>query len=128
MFISKEEVKRIFEDAIINRKILKIKYQHISIDNEIVEHDKAPFDLGTTNPKTQESNKDNAYLFCFGHKNDFGREDEKVHPISSRHIISIEDTGRKFDENELAEINLKNTGYNYKQCEFALLPNRNWFK
>jgi len=128
MFLTKEEVMAKIEDAISNRKILKFTYQHISVDNSIVEHLKAPFDLGTTNPKTYESNKDNAYLFCFDHTDEkSGQKNEIVHPISSTHIISIEETGRFFDENELADKHKQNTGYDYRQCKFALLPNRNWF-
>ena len=128
MFLSKEDVIKKIEDAIINREILKFTYQHISINNEIVERYKAPFDIGTTNPKTQESNKDNAYLFCFDHTDDkSGQKNEMVHAISSTHIISIEKTGRYFNENELANKHKENTGYDYRQCKFAILPNRNWF-
>ena len=128
MFLTREEVTKKIEDAITNKKVLLIKYQHVAIDDKIVDRKQAPFDIGTTNPKTYESNKDNVYNFCYDHiDEETGTKKQMVHPINIYHIISIEETGENFDENELADINLENMGYDYRDCEFAILPNRNWF-
>ena len=128
MFLTREEVTKKIKNAIANKKIILVKYQHVSIDDEIVERRQAPFDIGTTNPKTHESNRDNIYNFCYDHidrKSEI--KNQIVHPINIYHIISIEETGENFDEKELANINLENTGYDYRNCEFAILPDRNWF-
>jgi hypothetical protein len=128
-FLARDIVTERIKDAIISRKVLKVCYQHVSTDNEIVERKKAPFDIGTTNPRTYDSNRDNVYLFCYNHIDDkTGQEKEFVHPININHIVSIEETGETFNENELADIHQQNTGYNYRECEFSLLPDRDWFK
>ena len=129
MFLQRNEVVQKIEEAIVNRKILSVKYQHVSEDDDIVDRKMAPFDVGTTNPKKVESNKDNVYLFCYDHidkKNDIKKP--IVHAINIKHILSIEETGENFDENELADINLKNIGYDYREYNFVILPDRGWFK
>lgn len=129
MFLSQSEVIRIIEDAIINKKILKVKYQHTSSDNEIITSIKAPFDLGTTNTKTYYRNKDNLYMFCFNHIDEKTKQKLPiVHPISSLHIMSIAETGQKFDPIELTDINKANNKYDYRTCKWSLIPNRNWYK
>ena len=127
MFMSVPEVTKIIEESILQREILHVRYQHVK-DSEIVDRKMAPFDIGTTNPKTYEQNKDNIYMFCFDHKDEkLNIPKPMVHPIKIYRIVNMKDSGETFDENELADINLRNTGYDYRTCRFALLPDRDWF-
>jgi len=84
MFLACTEVLRIIEDAIRHRKILKVTYQHAGDDQDIVTRTKAPFDIGSTNPKTYERNNNNLYTFCFNHKDSkTGLSKPMVHPSVS---------------------------------------------
>ncbi|MGB3478758.1 MAG: hypothetical protein WBB67_06325, partial [bacterium] len=86
------------------------------------------FDIGTTNPKTYEQNKDNIYMFCFDHRDErLNVIKPRVHPIKIDRVVEIKKTAEHFDENELANIHIQNTGYDYRTCRFALLPDRDWF-
>jgi hypothetical protein len=127
MVIPVNEVQKIIEDAIINRKVLLVQYQHAD-DKNIVLRKMAPFDIGNTNPKYSEAFKDNAYMFCYDHY-DYRLQERRpiVHPIRIDLITSIKLNGQVFDEKELADIHLKNTGYDYRTSIFAILPDRNWF-
>lgn len=128
MFMSVTEVVLIIEAAILNREVLTVRYQHKD-DKSVAERKMAPFDIGTTNPKYAEAHKDNAYMFCFDHRDEkTGISKPIVHPIKINLILEIVKTGEHFDENELADINLQNTGYDYRTCNFALLPDRDWFR
>lgn len=128
-FIKREEVVEIVEKAITNKETLIITYQHTGGDQDTVTRRKAPFDIGTTNPLKVESNKNNLYAFCYDHLDkEMGLSKPMVHPINIEHIVSIEKDGETFDENELANIHMSNTNYDYRTCEFHLLPERGWFK
>lgn len=128
MYMNIDDVKVAIKDAIENRKIVQVKYQHVT-DGIIVERKQAPFDIGTTNPKYIESHRDNIYMFCYDHIDSrTGVPKQMVHPIKMSKTISIIETGANFNENELADIHLQNTGYDYRNCTFAFLPNRNWFE
>jgi hypothetical protein len=128
MYMSIDAVTAAIKHAIESRKILGVKYQRVQ-DGATVERRKAPFDIGTTNPKYIESHKDNVYMFCYDHVDEkTGMSKQIVHPVKIGKIISIVDTGKNFDENELADIHLHNTGYDYRICTFAFLPKRNWFR
>lgn len=129
MFIPKEKVASIISDAILNRTVLNVKYQHTS-DNEIVLHKIAPFDIGSTNlnPKIRESNAERLYAFSFTHKDDNGNSKPKVCAFNINYFIEITPTNETFDETELAKENLQRTRYDYRDCKFAIHPNRDWFK
>lgn len=127
-FLSKAQVISIVSEAIENREILLIEYQHTA-DGEIVNHKIAPFDFGTTNPKTYERNKDNVYAYSYTHiDKKTNRADPKVCPFNVNNFIKMTSTDGTFNENELSRLNQQQTHYDYKTCNFALLPNRNWFK
>lgn len=128
MFLSRTEVQRIIENAIRDRKILKVRYQHVGEDQDIVTRTKAPFDIGTTNPKTYERNKNNLYMFCYDHRDEeTGLSKPMVHPISILHVISISETGELFNPSELTDIHRRNTGFNYRTWRWAVVPDRNWY-
>ena len=127
MFISVPEVTKKIEESILQREILHVRYQHVK-NSEIVDRKMAPFDIGTTNPKTYEQNKDNIYMFCFDHRDErLNVIKPRVHPIKIDRVVGVKKTGEHFDENELADIHMQNTGYDYRTCRFALLPDRDWF-
>jgi hypothetical protein len=127
MFLTREKVIEIISEAIFGKSILNVTYQHMG-DQDVVTRKMAPFDIGTTNQRTIESNKNQLYSFCYDHKDkDSGVENPMVHPINIEHIISIEKTGETFDENELADTHMANSGYDYRKCLFAVMPDRNWF-
>lgn len=68
-------------------------------------------------------------MFCYDHiDNKTMLRKPIVHPIKIGLIVEISPTGDIFDENQLADINLQNTGYDYRSCNFACIPGRNWFK
>lgn len=132
MYLTRQEVEQIMIEAIINREILMVQYRHVDKTGDIVTRKKAPFDIGSSNPNydIRNRNKDNVYMFCYDHIDKKTNMNKPfVHPINIDRIISIEKTGGIFDENELADINFKNCGFDYRANDFvfALLPNRNWF-
>jgi hypothetical protein len=126
-FLSRCEVIRIVEDAITGRKVLSVKYKH-SGDGEIVVHQIAPFDIGTTNPTKREQNKNNLYAYSFTHIDDKKcMRNPKVCVFNLEQFLNMESTSETFDETDLAIKNFQATKYDYRTCCFALLPNRNWF-
>lgn len=130
MFLPKQEAIEKITEAILAKKVLLVRYKHVAIDDHVVERRKAPFDIGTTNPKKIEAHKNNAYMFCCDHIDEkTGCKKPIVHSINIEHIISINETGEFFNENELADINFRNTNpsYDYRDCQFAVAPERNWF-
>lgn len=128
MYMDVDDVVAIIVDAIKYRRILRVKYE-CARDGAVVEKNKAPFDIGSTNPKYAETHKHSAYMFCYDHVDErSGRTKPVVHPIRIDRVISITATGATFDENELADINQKNIGHDYRTYNFAVLPERDWFK
>ncbi len=127
MFISKNEATRIIEKAIENGTVLLIRYKHTT-DGETVEHKIAPFDIGSSNPKNRERFANNLYAYSFTHKNESNLLNPKVCAFNINNFLNIEETDEIFDETELAKLNFQATRYDYRNCNFALLPNRNWFK
>ncbi len=130
MFLTRKQVLDIIEPAIIEKKILRVKYCHKDDLTHPKISLKAPFDLGTSNPAYYERNKNNLYMFCYGHINDKTNMKEPiVHAISAEHIISIEDTGETFKPVELTDINRRNSkgNYDYRKCNWAIAKNRNWY-
>lgn len=129
MFIPKEKVISIISDAILNRSVLNVKYQHTR-DDETVLHKLAPFDIGSTNPNTKirESNAERLYAFSFTHKDDNGNSKPTVCAFNINNFIEILPTNETFDETDLAIQNLERRGYDYRKCKFALHPDRDWFK
>lgn len=114
-------------EAIVSRSILLIRYQHTS-DGETVRHKIAPFDIGTTNPKTQNRNKDNVYAYSYTHLDSITNlPSPKVCAFNIDSFIEIEVLDETFDENELAKLNQLATKYDYRACDFNVARNRNWF-
>ncbi len=125
--MDRNEVFNIIREAIVKKKILSITYQHVS-DAEIVSHKIAPFDIGTTNPRTFERNKNNVYAYCYDHKDKNEFPDPKVIAFNINNFLSIKDTGELFDPVELTDKHKAKTGYDYKSCKFAIVPERDWYK
>lgn len=121
-------VRTLITEAIESRSILFIKYCHTS-DGEVVDHKIAPFDIGTTNPKTQERNRDNLYAYSYTHKDSkTNLSNPKVCAFNIDSFVEIQDSGEKFDENELARLNQIATKYDYRTCDFNVAKNRGWFR
>lgn len=121
------QVLNIAEKAILEKKILKITYKHV--DDTIANNVKiAPFDLGTSNLKTFEKNKNKFYFFSYSH---FDEKTNHLKPmvisISVENIVKLEETDELFDPRDVTNINRINTGYDYRICKWAILPNRNWY-
>ena len=128
MFLSRYEVQRIVEQAIRERKILRITYQHGDKDQQVAARTMAPFDIGTTNLTTYEQNRDNVYMFCFEHVDKkTGLKKPIVHAVNINHVMSASDTGQQFDPVDLTEINKRNTGYDYRRCRWAIVRDRDWY-
>jgi len=125
--MNRNTVVEIIKEAIIKRKILSITYKHVS-DGEIVSHKIAPFDIGTTNPRTFERNKDNVYAYCYDHKDKDEFLDPKVIAFNINSFLSIKDTGEIFDPVELTDKHRTKTSYDYRNCKFAIVPERDWYK
>lgn len=118
-------IKTVVEDAIINRKTLSMVYQKVGEEvpeNYLV----APFDIGPTNPRTSKRYANTLFAFSFHHMEE-GRTVPKVCAFSLDSIVSVSDADEAFDPARLAEIHRANSGYDYSACQFALVPNRNWF-
>lgn len=130
MYLTKLQVKDIIEKAIYNKTILEITYDHTTDDVRRYSRKMAPFDIGTTNPKTYEWNKDNLYVFCYEHIDEkTGYNKPQVHAISSLRIINVVETEEHFDPFELADINKKSSknNYDYRTCKWAIAPDRGWY-
>lgn len=125
--MNRSQVQNLIIEAIESRSILLIRYQHTR-DGEVVEHTIAPFDIGTTNPKTQERNKDNVYAYSYTHLDaKTNLPNPKVCAFNIESFIDIREAGESFDENELARLNQLATRYDYRTCEFNVAKNRGWF-
>lgn len=130
MYLTKSQVKSIVEKAIYNKTILEITYDHTTDDIRRFSRNIAPFDLGTSNPKYFERNKDNLYVFCYDHIDEkTNTKKPHVHAISSLHIINLKETDDHFDPVELTDINKKNSKYNYdyRTCKWAIAIDRKWY-
>lgn len=128
-FLSRNSVLKIVEKAINNREILEVTYKHKD-DGEVVIHQIAPFDVGSTNtnPKIRDRNKNNLYAYSFTHLDDkTNRSDPKVCAFNVEQFILLKPTDQVFNENELAQKNLQAHKFDYRGYTFALLPNRDWF-
>ncbi|MGI8922764.1 MAG: hypothetical protein ACR2HJ_01780 [Fimbriimonadales bacterium] len=121
-----QKAKTIVVDAIANRKILEMIYQH-STDDQSVEHTIAPLDIGSTNPDRKKSSAELLFAYSYTHLDKEGRKKPKVCAFKIPNIIELRDTGSTFDPIEIANLNRKATGYDYRDCDFALLPNRDWY-
>jgi hypothetical protein len=121
-------VRQLITEAIESRSILLIRYQHTS-DGEVVDHRVAPFDIGTTNPKTQERNKNNVYAYSYTHLDSkTNLPSPKVCAFNIESFIDIRESGERFDENEVARLNQLTTNYDYRICDFNVAKNRGWFR
>ena len=121
-FLSRPSVIALITEAIQERHILSVTYKHVT-DNEVVIHQIAPFDIGTTNPKTKAQNSDALWAYSFTHVDKkSNRANPKVCRFDIYSFIKIDLTGERFDESKLAILNLQATKYDYRTCQFALLP------
>lgn len=125
--MDRNEVLNIIKEAISDKKILSVVYQHVS-DKKIVSHRIAPFDIGTTNPRTFEKNKNMLYAYCYDHKVNNELLDPKVIAFNVNNFISISETGKVFDPIELTDKHRAKTGYDYRNCKFAIMPERDWYR
>ena len=127
MYLSANRIIDIVCEAITERHILAVRYQHT--DNQmIVLHRLAPFDVGTTNPKNIQRFADNLYAYSYTHiDRETNLPDPRVITFNIHYFIDIITTEEIFDETDLCLRNLRATKYDYRNCRFALLPNRNWF-
>lgn len=126
-FLNKSTVHTLVIQSIQGRKILEVEYQHIK-DGEVVFHRIAPFDIGSTNPKTAQRYTDTLWAYSFTH------EDKKTGNLAPRvcgfdinSFISIDILEETFDALGLAKLNLAATGYDYRGCSFAIESERDWF-
>lgn len=125
--MNRNQVQSLIIEAIESRSILLIRYQHTS-DGEVVDHKIAPFDIGTTNPKTQNRNKDNVYAYSYTHLDPkTNLPSPKVCAFNIESFIDIREAGESFDENALARLNQLATNYDYRTCDFNVARNRGWF-
>ena len=129
MFLNKQVAISIISEAISNKNVLLVKYQHTT-DGETVNHKIAPFDIGSTNPnpKIQNANAEKFYAYSFTHTNKDNQSDPKVCAFNINSFLEITRIDENFDETDLAIKNLSSTKYDYRNCKFALQPNRNWFQ
>jgi len=120
-------VVRIVTNAITKRQVLLVSYQHTK-DGDVVSHRIAPFDIGSTNPRTRERFRNNLYAYSFTHVDGkTGLPDPKVCIFDIEHFMSMTPSSETFDEDDLAARNRRATGYDYRTCRFALRPDRHWF-
>lgn len=128
MYLSCNQVINIVSEAITNRRVLAVRYQHTD-DKMVVVHRLAPFDIGTTNPKNIQRFADNLYAYSYtriDRKTNIA--DPRVATFNINFFIEMTPTGEIFDETDLSLKNLHATKYDYRSCHFALLPTRNWFQ
>lgn len=127
MFLSRSVIQSIIEEAIYLKKLIEIEYY--TKGNPILKKRiKAPFDLGTSNPKYYEKNKNQLYLFCFDHKDEkTGLTKPFVHGHDAFGVLKLKILDECFNPEELRLINIRNAHYDYKLCNWAIAKNRNWF-
>ena|SRR5258708_11416718 len=127
MYLSANQVIDIVANAITNRQDLDVRYKHTN-DDIVVVHRIAPFDIGTTNPKNIERFADNLYAYSYTRiDRKTNLADPRVATFNINFFIEMNQTGEIFDETDLCLKNLQATKYDYRSCQFALLPNRRWF-
>lgn len=125
--LPRSQVEQLISKAISERQILDVEYCHVD-DGELVRHTLAPFDIGSTNPKTQKRYTETLFAYCYTHNNKkTNQRDPRVLSFNINNFANIVSTGEMFDENELANAHKLATRYDYRTCKFALLPNRDWF-
>ncbi|HCA56436.1 MAG TPA: hypothetical protein DEP46_00480 [Blastocatellia bacterium] len=126
-FLSADDVISVVREAIQDRLVLSVRYQHTD-EKEIVEHKIAPFDIGSTNPKTERQTQNNLYAYSYTRiSSNTNLPDPRVVAFNINNFLEIKPTGENFDEVELSKKNFNVTGYDYRYCRFALLPNRDWY-
>ncbi len=123
---SPDTVARAILQAIYARQVLQVFYQHTT-DKQIVQHKIAPFDIGTSNPKTASRNKDNVYAYCYDHLDRDGLPDPKVVAFNIDSFLEIRPTSEYFDPTDLARRHLERTGFDYRSYRFAVAQDRDWF-
>jgi hypothetical protein len=125
--LSRMAVVEIVTNAILKRQVLLTRYRHTD-GSEVVSHRLAPFDIGSTTPRNRERFRNRLYAYSFTHRDDnIGAPDPKVCTFDIEHFLSMTPSDETFDENDLAARNRVATGYDYRTCRFALLPDRHWF-
>ncbi len=125
--LSRAAVVEMVTRAIVKREVLLARYQHTD-GSEVATHRIAPFDIGSANPRNRERFRDRLYAYSFTHRDDkTGAADPRVCTFDVGHFLSMAPSGETFDEADLAARNSQATGYDYRTCRFALLPDRHWF-
>ncbi len=126
-FLPRTAVVEIVVNAITERQVLLIRYQHTD-DGDVVSHRVAPFDIGSMNLRTKERFRNSLFAYSFTHVDDkTGLPEPKVCVFDIEHFLSMTPSGERFSEDDLAARNRSATGYDYSRCRFALLPDRHWF-
>ena len=88
----------------------------------------APFDIGSTNPKTAHRVADLLYAYAYTHVDKkTAVPNPRVVSFNINNFLSMEPNGNTFDETELCDLHLQAANYDYRVFNFALLPGRDWF-
>jgi hypothetical protein len=126
VFLPKDEVIGFIAQAIVSRTVLIVRYQH-KADGEIVDHRIAPFDIGSSDPKRAEGQKNNLFAYTY---TAIDKKTSLPAPalrcFSLDYFISIERTDQIFDEGQLAD-QMASSTFSYRNYLFAFMPDRNWF-
>lgn len=121
------KVKQIVEAAITNQVVLEMVYQHTS-DGETVEHRIAPFDIGTTNPAKKKQFEGTLFAYSYTHLDKEGKNSPRACSYKIANIVELIETDERFDPIVITDANKKATGYDYRDCDFLLLPKRDWYE
>lgn len=128
MHLSSNIVIARVSDAILKRAILEVRYEHTS-DQLTVDHRIAPFDIGTTTLKNIERFANNLYAYSYTRiDRKTNRPDPRIVTFNINNFIKMTSTDDVFDETDLAIRHFGVSRYDYRNCNFALVPNRKWFQ
>ena len=125
-FLPKSTVTEIVRVAIDKRIVLDVTYHHTD-GTEVVTHRLAPFDIGTTNPERVRQFVDSLWAYTYTHKDKQGNPSPKVCRFDVKNFSRMDFSDDCFDETDLTDRNLIATNYDYRKCNFALLPDRHWY-
>jgi hypothetical protein len=128
MYIPDYEIISRVSEAIFQRSVLAIQYKRVN-DEAIVHHLVAPFDIGTTNPKRIEQSANNLYAYSYSRiDRKTNQPDPRVVTFNIQSFLEMAPNGDTFDETDLCIKNFQVTNYDYRTCNFALHPDRDWFR
>jgi hypothetical protein len=128
MYLSRSLVLPLLELSIREQRVLNAIYDHVD-RTERVSHRLAVFDFGTTNPNTRDRFQNNVYAYAYDHLNTkTNLADPRVIAFNVDSFLSLEASGVTFNAVELTDLNFRATKYDYRHCEFAIVPERGWYK